>query len=178
MTTSPKHQCEALKPDGTRRASFALPGGLYCFSHEPPIAADRIAARRNGGRHHGTAPRLRKYLPPEARELYGTLKRAFVQIHEATLDPKVGHALANVAKAMVATLGVSKTEYELLRRSKQLAQLEARIHDDDTTLNESSPFSDLTSAVASYMTISRKVTNDEPLAPEEEHLLKLFERSV
>ena len=131
MTTSQKHQCEARKPDGARCESFALTGGRFCYSHEPSIEAERIAVRRRGGQNHGSIPRLRKYLPPEARELYTTLEKAFEEIHNGTLDPKVGHALANMAKAMVATLSVSKTEYELLRRSKQIEQLEARINNDD-----------------------------------------------
>ena len=175
MTTSTKHQCEALRADGQRCESFALLGGQFCFSHEPSIEAERIAVRRRGGRNHGAIPRLRKYLPPEARELYGTLERAFVQIHEGKLDPKVGNALANVAKAMVATLSVSKTEYLMLRAAPNIEKLEARVNQSES---QPSAWERVTSELPMVMSISRKIDSNEPLTPEEEQYLAKMEKDA
>ena len=112
--------------------------------------------------------------------MFATLEGTFQAVHDGELDPKIGNALANLARAMVATLSVSKTEYQLLRQAPNLEKLEQRAKVDQTPVephrrnghhDEPLSWESVATDAPMILTISRKLTNDEPLTAEEERYL-------
>jgi len=68
----------------------------------------------------------------------------FEEIHEGRIDSNLGHVLANMAKAIVATLSVSKTEVDLLSSQSEMQNREAFTNTDEEK-NGQTQFTDLTS---------------------------------
>jgi hypothetical protein len=112
--TDPK-RCAAARKDGRPCGSFALPDSIYCFSHAPDRAAERMAARRQGGRNSAKIVRLRGLAPPKLIGVFDVLETALTETHHGTLDPRQASAMAALARAMVSVLQTGEFE-ERLRR--------------------------------------------------------------
>jgi hypothetical protein len=112
-------RCRATRRDGQPCQSFALPTSSYCYTHDPARAAERIEARRKGGRHTSRAHRYRALLPPRLVPVFERLHQAMDGVERGSLTPSQAQALAALARAMVAVLESS----ELAERLREIELL-------------------------------------------------------
>lgn len=116
--------CEHIKSDGTPCRARPLPGGRFCFSHDPAIAGRRREGQRRGGRERS---RRAATLPPDTPDLplatvqdvRAALAEVFNAVRVGRIDPKVGNCLALVAGQLVRAIEGGELE-------KRVAALEAR----------------------------------------------------
>jgi hypothetical protein len=93
----------------------------YCFAHDPALERDRRAARERGGRASANVVRLRRHLGPSALgSVFDRLLDALSEVHDETLSPARGSAMASIARALVAVLEVGELE-------ERIQQLEAKL---------------------------------------------------
>ena len=114
-------KCSAIARSGQRCQSAALPDSRYCWVHDPAKVEQRREASRKGGRNRGNRARAQKNLPDamNANEMAGWLSVAFKQVLTGKLEPKVGTALATIAKALLEV-------HETTELEARLRELEAR----------------------------------------------------
>jgi hypothetical protein len=77
----------------------------------------RSEISRNGGRASSNKARALKTLPAEAmsnKELHGFLGKAFKDVIEGRLEPRVGTAAATIAKTMSELLIATELEQRLV----------------------------------------------------------------
>src|SRR5919199_2607234 len=96
-----REQCAATKSDGQRCRGNALEGSRYCFAHEPELKQRRLEGNAKGGKHKSSLVRLERMIPARLVPVYSRLELVLDELHEGQLDPKVAHAMAAVARAMV-----------------------------------------------------------------------------
>jgi len=92
--------------------------GPYCIGHAPSLADKRQAARRQGGRNKARSVRLSKLMPIRLIPIFERLETALTELHEGTLDPRAGAAMASVAGALIRCLQAGEIE-ERLRRLEE-----------------------------------------------------------
>ena len=110
---APASICGATRKDGTPCTLRAGADG-YCFAHGPRAAE----ARRKGGEGKATHRRLLKRAPEELRSLTERLLVAVEEVHRGHLDPRRAHAMAALARALVAVV----QEAELMARIEALEE--------------------------------------------------------
>ena len=115
ITREPK-RCSERRRDGQPCKALVLSDSPYCFAHDPERDAERVEARRKGGRNSAGIIRMRGLVPPRLVPVYETLERALAQVHDGTLEARRASAMAGLARAMVAVL----TAGELEERVRQL----------------------------------------------------------
>lgn len=108
-------RCAGTRRDGSPCQAPVLGQGTYCFAHAPDQAEKRAAARQRGGRHSASLVRLRHLVPPKLLTVYEQLEAALQEVHDGTLPPSRGVAMAAIARAMVAVFTSGEQE-ERLRR--------------------------------------------------------------
>lgn len=107
-------KCSATRKNGQPCTAPALVDG-QCFAHSPSTTEARDAARRKGGANSARAVRLHGLLPPRLAPVYARLEAALTEVADGEMEPKVGQAVAAIARAMVATLQAGELE-ERMRR--------------------------------------------------------------
>jgi hypothetical protein len=107
---APDRSCRATRRDGQPCQARALPGSPHCWAHDPACAEQRAEARKRGGRNSAKLVRLRGLVPPRLVSVYDRLEDALGEVHDGTLDPKVGSAMAALARAMVSVLTTGEIE--------------------------------------------------------------------
>jgi hypothetical protein len=108
----PKH-CAGVRKDGQPCQGPVLDGGDWCFAHDPKRAAERQAARQRGGHNRGAVVRLRGLVPPRLVPVFERLEQALAAVHDGTLKPGQGIAMATIARAMCQVLTVGEMEERL-----------------------------------------------------------------
>lgn len=96
-------KCSAIARSGSRCNSPVLPDQAFCWVHSPDAAEARREASRKGGKNRSAQARAQKLLPDAMTtdELAGWLSVAFKQTLSGRLDPKVGSAVATLARALL-----------------------------------------------------------------------------
>lgn len=92
----------------------------YCYWHDPAIATERDAARRQGGYNKSNRSRAAKTMALTSDDLLLTLSRAILKVEAGTLEPGPANAMASLARAMTSIRETSDLE-------QRLAELEARV---------------------------------------------------
>jgi hypothetical protein len=90
-----------------------LPGGTWCFAHDPGRATERTAARRKGGHNRSNVARLRGLCPPRLINVFEVLEKALGEVHDGTLAPSRAVAMASLAPAMTRVLTAGELEQRL-----------------------------------------------------------------
>jgi hypothetical protein len=109
--------CRATRKDGRACTALAGPSG-YCFGHDPGRAEAHKRGRKAGGEGRSTLRRAIKLLPGDMRSLLGALTQALEEVHQETLEPSAGRAMASLATAMVRVYDMG----ELTLRVKRLEE--------------------------------------------------------
>ena len=117
MTTDAK-RCSATRKDGQQCTAPPLGIGQLCFAHSPATAEARTAARKKGGHNSARVVRLQGLLPARLAPVFLRLEQALTEVADGAMEPKVGQAVAAIARAMVATLQAGELE-DRLRRIEQ-----------------------------------------------------------
>ena len=114
--------CSATRRDGQRCTARALPGGRQCFAHDPAYAERRKAASATGGRNKATSVRVARRLPRDVRDVLDTLLTVLAELHDGSLEPRIGSAMAGVSSTILKA-------YEVANLEERLARLEEKLHD-------------------------------------------------
>ena len=121
MADRPK--CAGTNKDGiTPCSADAREGSRFCTWHDPSLEADRKRWRREGGKAKSNQRRAAKELELAAAgvgQLPAVLYRALGRVETGDLEPRVGTAMATIARAIVDV----QAAHEL---DDRLAALEAR----------------------------------------------------
>lgn len=112
--------CEASCKSGRPCAAPALPSVAYCLMHDPSRAVQLREARVLGGHNSARAARLQRLGPPALAPVYELLAQALVEVHDGTLDPRQGAAMAAIASAMVKVLTAGEMEARLRELEERL----------------------------------------------------------
>jgi len=95
--------CRGRTKDGKPCAAKPRPGTDLCPWHTPELADRRREWSRTGGRNSSNKARARKALPAAvmtAEELHAWLGIVFKKVITGTIEPGVGNAAANLARAI------------------------------------------------------------------------------
>jgi hypothetical protein len=117
--------CGHIKKDGTKCGAQRIRGSQYCFFHEPSKAAERLEARRRGGRI--SRPNT---LPPEtpdisaktAEEVVDLLSLTINQVRRGEIDSKIAQAIGYLAGMVLR----AKEQGEVEKRLLELEELVAK----------------------------------------------------
>ncbi len=122
FTPNGSPRCKGVKADGKRCLAFRGRRG-FCFQHDPAISDEqRHATKVKGGKATSTEARAEKrMLPPRLRAVFDRLDLAMTEVHDGTLSPTRGQAMASLAGAAVRTLEAGELE-EKVRRMERAAQ--------------------------------------------------------
>ena len=120
--TRQKPPCQARTKLGGPCRAFALPGGVYCWGHEPSRVDERTAARSRGGQRAGQL-RLMKGRRARLDQAGGLLKFAA----EVVLDVRSGLLDVDVARTTLYGCGIVRQLIESSDLEKRLASLEQSI---------------------------------------------------
>jgi len=93
-----------------------------CRWHHPDLEAERTEGRRRGGEHRSNRARAKKGMVDAAltaAELQGCVSAALKGVLAGKIEPGVGNAVANLARAAVAVREATELE-------ERLTELEAR----------------------------------------------------
>lgn len=114
--STPKHpHCGAPRRDGQACTAPGLMPSGQCFAHDAGTQEARVIARRQGGHNRATHVRAQHMMPARLKPVWAKLEGALANVENGTLDVKRAHAMAAVARAMVAVLTAGELE-ERLRR--------------------------------------------------------------
>jgi hypothetical protein len=118
-------QCKASSADGSPCRAAPLPGGEWCYFHDPQRAAQRAEGRRRGGANRARGAAV---LPADTPDLpvatVGDVAVAVAatirQVRRAQLDPQIGNCLGYL-------LSVQRRALESGELERRLAALEQRL---------------------------------------------------
>jgi len=114
-------KCSATNKGGGPCSAAAWRDG-QCRWHHPDLEAERTEGRRRGGEHRSNRARAKKGMVDAAltpREIEGYISMALRAVLAGKIEPGVGNAVANLARAAVAVREATELE-------ARLAELEAR----------------------------------------------------
>jgi hypothetical protein len=114
-------RCSSTTKDGTPCGAAPRPGRSFCPWHDPQLVTARQTWRARGGQGKSSRRRATRNLADAALtmpEVAGLLSVALKKVATGTMEPGVGNAMANIARALVATQQAGDVEM-------RLAELEA-----------------------------------------------------
>ncbi len=120
VTDRTSRLCTATKADGTACGSFAIPTYGTCFYHTPELQEKAAANRIKGGTNHGNSSRAQRLIPGVLKDTQDLLVKALKAVHDGTMDPKIGTAMATISNALVRI-------HEVGELATRLADVEARL---------------------------------------------------
>lgn len=121
-----RRHCAASRRDGQPCRSFPGFADDRCLAHsETPEAMDaRAAGAAKGGRHHSNLARaLRIVSEGPWSGVAGVLADAIAETYRGSLDPKRGHAIASLARSLVAISDAALVDARLESIESQLAAI-------------------------------------------------------
>ncbi len=99
-----------------------------CAWHDPQLATEREAWRRKGGQSRSNKARARKQIPDGTMtpaEIQGLLGLVLKGVIGNRIEARVGNAVANIARSMIAVREATETEARLTQL-EEAAGLTAR----------------------------------------------------
>lgn len=119
-------RCQATARNGKPCGAAPMPGEALCPWHSPAAAEQRRQWSAKGGSARSNATRAKKALPVESltlAEVQGLLSVTLKGVIAGRIEPGVGNAVANLARALVAVAGVADFEVQLTELRRDLAEL-------------------------------------------------------
>ena len=110
-------QAQPIRPSG------------YCYWHDPERAGEREQKRREGGANRANKARARKTLPAEpltAEEVRAYLGVVFRGVIAGKIEPGVGTAAANIARALMDVAKVAEVEQQVADLRRDMAAFSER----------------------------------------------------
>jgi hypothetical protein len=101
----------------------------YCFWHDPALADERDRKRREGGVNRSNKARARKALPADplsAEEVRSYLGVVFLDVISGKVEPGVGTAAANIARALMDVAKVAEVEQQVAELRRDMAAFSER----------------------------------------------------
>ena len=114
------------KRTGERCTASPQPGSIYCWGHDPQLAAKRIEARVRGGQHRATKERAGRYLPRRLQELEDRLVRLCDELEAGEKSPRTVEVIAAVAGRLIELAEFAVKAREQAEVLERLAALEAQ----------------------------------------------------
>jgi len=121
-------RCQATNQAG-KPCSAAHWNDGWCRWHHPDLAEDRRAWSARGGAQRANKARAKKSLPAELltmEEVLAYLGITLRGVLTGKVEPGVGTAIANLARAMTTVAGASTLEQQLADMARQIADLQDR----------------------------------------------------
>ena len=114
--------CRAPRRDGSPCQSppHTIGADGYCWAHSPARSAEREAARAKGGERRSNAVRAARALPRDLAGVRDTLLRVLAGLEAGEVDPRVGGAMASVARAICHLQEVGDLERRLGQLEEEL----------------------------------------------------------
>lgn len=112
-------QCQAITKGGTRCRGQARASG-FCFSHDPALREARHTGAAMGGRNRSTEARVSRLVPSHLRPSVEKVLAAIDEVHNGTLEPRQGTAMASL-------LSAAGRAYEVAVLEQRLEALEQRV---------------------------------------------------
>jgi hypothetical protein len=123
------NRCTATNADGDPcQAQPVRPSG-YCYWHDPALAEERDRKRREGGANRSNKARAKKTLSAEAltaEEVRSYLGIVFKGVIGGKIEPGVGTAAANIARALMDVAKVAEVEQQVADLRRDLAAFAER----------------------------------------------------
>jgi hypothetical protein len=104
------HQCEFVKPNGTRCRAAARTAYSFCWFHDPSLARERLRARKRGGiaRSH-RAVTLPSGTPDHpltsVADVLSLLEQTANAVRRGELEPRLANCLAYISTVALNGLG-------------------------------------------------------------------------
>ncbi len=114
-------RCSGATKAGAPCQAPAMSGGRYCLSHDPSRVTDLAEWRAKGGRGKSNRQRAKKGMADQALtpgEIEGFVAVAMKAVLSGRLEPGVGNAVANLARAAVAVREATTIEVRLTELEK------------------------------------------------------------
>lgn len=121
-------KCSATNKDGTPCSGQPYRDG-FCRWHHPDLAEEQRAWRVKGGQAKSNRARAKKALPSELMsmaEVQSYLGVAMKGVLTGKIEPGVGTALANIARAMRDVGAAAELESQLADMRRQIADISDR----------------------------------------------------
>jgi hypothetical protein len=123
-------QCRHIKPDRSRCRVNILHGSRYCFFHDPGKAAERNAARRNGGIERSRRAAVLPAGTPDrslasAADVTGLLAETINQVRRGEIDPRISNAVGYLAGILLKAKERGDLEQRLARLESVIAHQQA-----------------------------------------------------
>jgi hypothetical protein len=112
-----EQMCIATTKEGRPCSAGPVRPSGYCYWHDPALLDQRLTDRQRGGAARSNVARARKQIadavltPADLQGLLGDTLRAVIA---GTLEPGVGNAAANIARAIVIVTEAGTLEARLV----------------------------------------------------------------
>lgn len=116
MAKSTPLQCQATTKSGRPCSATPRPGRLWCAWHDPELAGRRKEWSTRGGENKSNLKRARKAIATEPltmTEVQGYLGHAMRGVLAGEIEPGVGTAVANIARAIQTITVAAEIEERL-----------------------------------------------------------------
>jgi hypothetical protein len=107
--------CGETRKDGSPCTARALPGGRYCWAHDPALTEQRREKRAKGGANRATSRRLERKMPATLRPLLDKLYTALDGVADGSMTPQQGTSMASIASAIARIFETAELEQRLAR---------------------------------------------------------------
>jgi len=128
MATTEPTRCQATNQSGKPCSAAHWRDG-WCRWHHPDLTEQRKAWSAKGGANRSNKSRARKGLPAELmtmEEVQSYLGVTLRGVLGGKVDPGVGTAVANIARAMTTVAGAGALEQQIADLAQQIAELTGR----------------------------------------------------
>ena len=119
-------RCQATANSGKPCSASPRPGRPFCLWHDDAAAAERRAISRKGGEARSNRARARKQYADGALtpvEVEGLIGDTIHGVISGKLEPGVGNAVANLARAAMAVREAADFEAALADMRREIADL-------------------------------------------------------
>jgi len=119
--------CRHIKSDQSHCRANARHGSIYCFFHDPDSAAERDAARKNGGRERSRRAAVLPGDTPDkplesAVDVTRLLAETINQVRRGEVDPRVSNAVGYLASILLKAKERDELEQRVRRLESVLGQ--------------------------------------------------------
>jgi hypothetical protein len=115
-------KCIAVTKDGRPCSAGPVRPSGYCYWHDPALLEQRRTDRQRGGAARSNVARARKQIagavlsPSDIQGLLGATLRAVIA---GRIEPGIGNAAANLARALIAVREATEIETRLAALEEQ-----------------------------------------------------------
>ena len=110
-------KCTATNKNGSPCSAGPVRPSGYCYWHDPALEDGRRADRQRGGAARSNTARARKSITAavlEPRDIEGLLGATLKGVIAGRIEPGIGNAAANIARALIAVREATVLEERLV----------------------------------------------------------------